>query len=79
MFCITITVRLSVCEILRLSLLLGVDKIYGVRNGYRGFWQRDHDWELLTPERVSNIHYMGGVAVVLWHSRTYYSTKQALF
>ncbi|EGR34828.1 hypothetical protein IMG5_000550 [Ichthyophthirius multifiliis] len=36
----------------------GVKEIYGIKYGYRGFYQ--YEWELLTVERVKNIQREGG-------------------
>ncbi len=42
----------------------GVDTIYGIKSGYRGFWQKDYQpWLRLTPEYVRNIHELGGTVL----------------
>jgi len=39
----------------------GVDVIYGVRNGFAGFWQQTYQpWERLTPAKVRGISGQGG-------------------
>jgi 6-phosphofructokinase 1 len=39
----------------------GVDTVYGIRSGYRGFWQSEFQpWLRLTPEIVRGIHELGG-------------------
>eukprot|EP00823_Brevimastigomonas_motovehiculus_P006159 TRINITY_DN4961_c0_g1_i1.p1 TRINITY_DN4961_c0_g1~~TRINITY_DN4961_c0_g1_i1.p1 ORF type:complete len:520 (+),score=72.82 TRINITY_DN4961_c0_g1_i1:18-1577(+) len=39
----------------------GVDTIFGVRNGYRGFYDRDFlPWMTLTPRKTEGIHFQGG-------------------
>ena len=35
-----------------------VQVVYGIRYGYKGFY--DYEWEVLTPEKVVNIHHLGG-------------------
>jgi 6-phosphofructokinase 1 len=42
----------------------GVDIVYGIRSGYRGFWQQDYQpWLRLTPEFVKDIHEQGGTCL----------------
>jgi 6-phosphofructokinase 1 len=39
----------------------GVDVIYGIRNGYRGFWHEKYrPWERLTPSMIAHISQQGG-------------------
>lgn len=35
-----------------------VKVVYGIRYGHKGFYT--YDWEELTPEKVVNIHHLGG-------------------
>jgi 6-phosphofructokinase len=38
----------------------GVTTIYGIKQGYRGFWQPQYQpWSLLTPESIRSIHEQG--------------------
>jgi len=39
----------------------GVDTIYGIRNGFRGFWYNEYrPWETLTPKNTIGIQNLGG-------------------
>lgn len=39
----------------------GVETVYGIRSGYRGFWQSEYQpWLRLTPELTRSIHELGG-------------------
>lgn len=39
----------------------GVNEIYGIRNGFRGFWALEYrPWKLLTPESMKGVHELGG-------------------
>jgi len=39
----------------------GVDTVYGIRDGFRGFWERESQpWEALTPDSVRGISGRGG-------------------
>ena len=39
----------------------GIRTIYGIKFGYRGFYE--HDWEELSPTKVKNIHHLGGTTL----------------
>lgn len=41
----------------------GVDRIYGIRGGYKGVMKPD-DWIPLTPDKVQDIHMQGGTILV---------------
>jgi len=43
-----------------LSYEYGVEEIWGIRWGYRGFYESDDYWKKLTPENVQGIQNLGG-------------------
>ncbi|GAB0491886.1 hypothetical protein MMPV_003141 [Pyropia vietnamensis] len=56
-----------------LSRMYGVEDIYGVPYGYRGFYSPNHNLRRLTEEAVSSIHHEGGT--VLGSSRGGFDLK----
>mmetsp|Transcript_24520 Transcript_24520/g.96812 ORF Transcript_24520/g.96812 Transcript_24520/m.96812 type:complete len:161 (+) Transcript_24520:1087-1569(+) len=56
-----------------LKNLYGVEQIYGIPYGYKGFYEPDLEIRLLTEEFVSDIHHEGGS--VLGSSRGGHNTK----
>ncbi|OSX73622.1 hypothetical protein BU14_0333s0011 [Porphyra umbilicalis] len=63
-------VRELVCT---LSRLYGVENIYGVPYGYRGFYSPNHNLRRLTEDSVSSIHHQGGT--ILGSSRGGFDLK----
>lgn len=57
-----------------LSLQYDVTDIYGVHDGYRGFYEKTKEWEKLTPQSVDQIHGLGGT--VLGTSRGGHDTQK---
>ena len=43
-----------------LSYEYGVQELWGIRWGYRGFYENDDYWIKLTPENVQGIQNIGG-------------------
>ena len=55
----------------------GVDRIFGIKSGFRGFWdERYRPWKPLTPESVRGIYDMGGT--VLGSSRGGFDTDKII-
>ncbi len=48
--------------VLCLHYLYGVDEVFGVPHGYRGFYGKE-EWLKLTPDSVSTIHNLGGTVL----------------
>eukprot|EP00168_Porphyra_purpurea_P014776 TRINITY_DN431_c0_g1_i1.p1 TRINITY_DN431_c0_g1~~TRINITY_DN431_c0_g1_i1.p1 ORF type:complete len:469 (+),score=76.04 TRINITY_DN431_c0_g1_i1:127-1407(+) len=63
-------IRELVCT---LSRLYGVENIYGVPYGYRGFYSPNHNMRRLTEDSVSSIHHQGGT--ILGSSRGGFDLK----